>query len=415
MKKENFLLTKWVPIFIMAIILMLIYKTLDNIGQITSAIGNFLVVISPLLYGVLFTYFLLIPHRGLERLIKKCKPKFISKRARGITTIIIFVLLLVIIVLILSFILPIVIENVISLANYIDKEIPVVLEYFDNLPPDSIWINLDIANTIKTTSTDILHTIVNPDGIGQVARGVMSFAGGIFSLIMGLVISLYILLDRDRIFSFFSRLNNAIFKREERINRTAKYLSQINKVLLTFIASKGLDSLINFIVATTILYIFQVPYALLLGLIAGAFNFIPYLGSIISAFIISFLTLITSGLNTAVYVMICLLIFHQIDGNFIEPRIMKSSLKINPILVIITVVIGGAYFGIVGMFLAVPIAVIIKQILAEYMTSVENEKNNHLTINERFDHVAGDVESALHKIEDAAIGKAAEGKESELD
>ena len=217
---------------------------------------------------------------------------------------------------------------------------------------------------------------MNPDGLGQVAQGIMGFVGGIFSLIMGLVISLYILLDRARILLFAQRLNTAVFKREGRINKATKYMAQINKVLLTFIASKGLDSLINFAVATTILYIFGVPYALLLGLIAGAFNFIPYLGSIISAFIISIITLITADINTAVYVLICMLIFHQIDGNFIEPRIMKSSLKINPILVIIAVVIGGAYLGIVGMFLAVPIAVIAKELLIEYMDSTGAEKHD---------------------------------------
>ena len=94
MKREGFEIAKWLPIFIGAFILMLIYKTIDNIGQITSAIGNFLFVISPLLYGVLFTYFLLVPHRAVENLLKKSKIKFFSKHARGISTIIIFVVLL---------------------------------------------------------------------------------------------------------------------------------------------------------------------------------------------------------------------------------------------------------------------------------------------------------------------------------
>jgi len=178
-------------------------------------------------------------------------------------------------------------------------------------------------------------------------------------------------MDRDRLAEFAHRLNNALFKNDLKRNRVVKYFAQINKVLLTFIASKGLDSIINFAAATTILLIFGVPYAPLLGLIAGIFNFIPYLGSIISALIISLLTLITCGAATGIKVMISLLVFHQLDGNFIEPRIMKSSLKVNPVLVIIAVVIGGAYFNIAGMFLAVPIAVIIKQILIEYIASTE--------------------------------------------
>ncbi|MDR2571721.1 MAG: AI-2E family transporter, partial [Oscillospiraceae bacterium] len=227
---------------------------------------------------------------------------------------------------------------------------------------------------LRTYSGDIFQTVINPAGIELVARGIISFVGVIVNVLMGMIISLYILLDRDRIIDFFKRLNVAVFKRENRIRRNAKYINQINKVLLTFIASKGLDSLINFTVATTVLLIYRVPYALLLGLIAGAFNFIPYLGSIFSAIIISLIALITCDVYTALWVMLWLLVFNQLDGNYIEPRIMKSSLKVSPILVIIAVVVGGAYWGIIGMFLAVPIAVIIKQLLLEYVASTESEK-----------------------------------------
>jgi len=373
MKKGDFELKKWIPICIIAIILMLIYKTIDNITQITSAIGDFLRVISPLLYGILFAYFLYTPHRAVEKLISKIKIKFISKRARGFSTIVIFLLLLLIVIVVLSYVLPAIFTSIIDLANSIPGHITTILDYFENMPEDSVWVSLDIANIISNSSGDILNTIINPAGIEQLARGIISFTGEIFRVLMGLVISLYILLDRARIANYCRQLNSAIFRREDRKNRTIKYLKQINNVLFTFIASKGLDSLINFAVATIVLLILGVPYALLMGLIAGVFNFIPYIGSIISAFVISIITLITCDFGTAIQVMICLLIFNQLDGNYIEPRIMKSSLKTSPILVIIAVVIGGAYFGIIGMFLAVPVAVIIKQILQEYITSKENE------------------------------------------
>ena len=373
MKKGDFELKKWIPICIIAIILMLIYKTIDNITQITSAIGDFLRVISPLLYGILFAYFLYTPHRAVEKLISKIKIKFIAKRARGFSTIVIFLLLLLIVIVVLSYVLPAIFTSIIDLANSIPGHITTILDYFENMPEDSVWVSLDIANIISNSSGDILNTIINPAGIEQLARGIISFTGEIFRVLMGLVISLYILLDRARIANYCRQLNSAIFRREDRKNRTIKYLKQINNVLFTFIASKGLDSLINFAVATIVLLILGVPYALLMGLIAGVFNFIPYIGSIISAFIISILTLITCDFGTAIQVMICLLIFNQLDGNYIEPRIMKSSLKTSPILVIIAVVIGGAYFGIIGMFLAVPVAVIIKQLLQEYITSKENE------------------------------------------
>ena len=113
---------------------------------------------------------------------------------------------------------------------------------------------------------------------------------------------------------------------------------------------------------------------MLLGIIAGIANFIPYLGSLIAVIFISLLTLLTGGLELAIPTSILLIIFQQIDGNYIEPRIMKTVLKLSPILVIFAVIVGGAYFGIVGMFLGVPFVAICKQILLEYIES-RKEKN----------------------------------------
>jgi len=230
---------------------------------------------------------------------------------------------------------------------------------------------LNIVDTVTESAGGFVNQVFNAGLVEQLARGAVNFAGEIFNVLLGMVMSLYMLLERDRISMFFKRLNNAVFKKEKARDRLLRYMQQINKVLFTFIASKGVDSVINFVVVTSILFIFNVPYALLLGIVAGVFNFIPYLGSLIAVITICLITLITGGFGKAIQVLIPLFIFQQLDGNFIEPRIMKSSLKISPILVIIAVVAGGAYFGIVGMFLAVPLAVIIKQLLAEYISNAE--------------------------------------------
>ncbi|MCL2424970.1 MAG: AI-2E family transporter [Oscillospiraceae bacterium] len=371
MKKSNIERAKWIPIFIIAIVLMLIYKTIDNIGQITSAIWEFLLVISPLMYGILFTYFLYRPHQALEKLVKKIRWKFISKRARGFSTIIIFLLVICLIILIMSFLLPIIVSNIISLGTAIPGYVNIAIDYIDNLPETAFWADIDIAGTINEFSGTLFQNVMSQGAIEQVFQEVMNFAGGIFSAILGLVISLYILLDRERIAGFFKRLNNAVFKQSGKAGKAEKYVTLVNKVLFAFIAGKGLDSMINLVVVTSILLIFGIPYAFLFGLIAAMFNFIPYIGSLISVVSISIVALITTDLSVAIPTIICLIIFQQLDGNYIEPRIMRSSLKINPIIVIIAVIIGGAYMGVVGMFLAVPIAAVIKQIIIEYINSRE--------------------------------------------
>jgi predicted PurR-regulated permease PerM len=271
---------------------------------------------------------------------------------------------------------PILVTSVVDLANSIPMYINSILDYFDNAQEDSIWYSLNIADTMRESSGDIINQFINISTIEQFARGIINVAGEIFNLLLGMIISLYLLLERDRIIEFFRSLNESVFKKERVRNRLVKYLNQVNKVLFTFIASKGLDSIINLVAVTSILLIFDVPYAFLLGLIAGVFNFIPYLGSLIAVILITLITVITGGPAKAIQVVIPLLLFQQLDGNFIEPRIMKSSLKISPILVIIAVVIGGAYFGIFGMFFAVPVAAIIKQLLIEYVSHHSEAQEN---------------------------------------
>jgi len=371
--KGNFERAKWIPIAILAVILMIVYKTIDNFSQISEAVGRFFFVISPLLYGVLFAYFFYIPHQKIEKLYKKSKLRFFSARARGISTLTVFLLLILIVALIIVFVVPVLIRSVIDFAGNIETYLNYIVELIEDMPEGSFWDSLNLAGVLRDSASGSINQYINSTRLEQVAKSIMSLAGAIANLLLGLVISMYLLWERDKIGEFFGSLRNVIFKKESIRDRINKYLAQVNKVLFTFIASKGLDSVINFVSVTGILLVFNVPYAFLLGLIAGVFNFIPYLGSLIAVILITLLTLITGGLSKAIQVVIPLLIFQQLDGNYIEPRIMKSSLKISPILVIVAVVAGGAYFGIFGMFLAVPVVVVIKQILLEY---ISHSKNN---------------------------------------
>ena len=380
--KSNLERSKWFPIFILALILLFIYNMLGNFTSVTGEVARFLRVVSPLFYGVLFSYFLYMPHQLFEKLFLKVKIVFISKRARLFATLVTFVVMVVVIALIISYLLPVIFTSLLDLANSIPGYLAFVVNLLDNLPDDTFWSSLDIVDTIVDNAGAVLGAVFNAATIEQFALGIINFASELLNLVLGLAISLYILLDRDRIIVFLRSLSRAVFKVEKRRHRINRYMYRINKVLFTFIASKGLDSIINLVTVTTILLIFDVPYALLLGIMAGVFNFIPYLGSLIAVITIAAITIITGGLAQAVQVIIPLFIFQQLDGNFIEPRIMKSSLKISPILVIIAVVIGGAYFGVVGMFLAVPIAVIIKQILIEYIESTDDSDSGNENVDD---------------------------------
>ena len=119
--------------------------------------------------------------------------------------------------------------------------------------------------------------------------------------------------------------------------------------------------------------IMGVKYAALLGFMIGLFNVIPYFGAIIAVAIAVVITIFTGGITQAIWLAVVVIILQQIDANIINPKIIGNSLKISPLLVIFAVTVGGAYFGVLGMFLAVPVIAVIKLLVSDYIERTSND------------------------------------------
>ena len=153
-----------------------------------------------------------------------------------------------------------------------------------------------------------------------------------------------------------------------------KYFNNSNEIFFKFVASQFLDAVVVGILTTIAMTIMKVKFAPLLGFMIGLFNMIPYIGAIIAVVIAGLITLITGGLSQAIWMLIVVIILQQIDANIINPKIIGQSLKISPLLAIFAVTVGGAYFGILGMFLAVPVMAVIKIVIEDYINMKLAEK-----------------------------------------
>ena len=185
-------------------------------------------------------------------------------------------------------------------------------------------------------------------------------------MFVAIIVSIYILLERTQIINFIKKFINAIFK-ENTYKNIDKYFNNSNEIFFKFIASQFLDAIIVGILVTIALSIMGVKYAPLLGFFIGLFNMIPYFGAIIAVGISVLITAITGGISQAIWMLIVVVILQQIDANIINPKIVGKSLEISPLLVIFAVTIGGAYFGILGMFLAVPVIAVLKIFVEDYV------------------------------------------------
>ena len=359
--------TKWLFWFTLIVASIFVYKTLDNIEQIGDGIKKFLGVISPILVGILISYILYVPCRKIEATYSKVKKsKFVKKKARSLSILTVYLIVFLIFIILINVILPPVVRSIIDLVANLGHYYNVAIIKIQEMPTNSLIKSEDLIKIINQAKDIDLTEFIKTQNVTSYLQSAVGMVGGIFNVFVSIVVSIYILSSRTKIIQFLERLTGAIFK-EKVSNNINKYFNRTNEFFFKFLASQIMDAFIVGILASIAMAVMGIKYAVLLGFMIGLFNIIPYFGAIVAIGISAIITLLTGGLGHAIWMIIIVTILQQIDANIINPRIVGNSLKMSPLLVIIAVMIGGAYFGVLGMFLAVPVAAVLKLLIDDFI------------------------------------------------
>ena len=355
---------------LIALTVVIVYKMLDNFSNVTEWFGTFFRILKPFFAGLLISYILFMPCKKIENALSKSKLKFVKKKARGLSVIATYIIFVLIMVIIINCIFPVLKESVVELVSNIPGYYETLVNKYEELPEDSV-LKSDVIKDKMTELSNIdmkQFLSINNEKIIEYVKNIINIFSGIFDVFVSIIVSVYILLQRTAIMKFLRRFARAVFKKNtyEAVN---KYFTKANEVFFTFISSQLLDAVIVGILTTVAMLIIKVKYAPLIGFTIGLFNMIPYIGAIVAVGIGILITFITGGLGKAIAMAIVVIILQQIDANIINPKIIGVSLGISPLLVIFAVTVGGAYFGILGMFLGVPIAVVTKTVLNDWIDS----------------------------------------------
>lgn len=374
MEKKNHIWGKWLYWFIFAVAVITVYKTLDNFTEIANGIKRIANVLMPFIVGIIIAYIFYIPSKKIEGFYSKSKLKLIKKKARTLSVFTVYLIALIIIILAMNFIIPTLVTSFQDLANNLVGYYNNTLDGVKNIPEDSILRKIDIEKIADNLANIKIEEYINLDTITEYAKGAIGIANGIFDFFVSLIVSVYLLLERTRILNFIKKLAGAILK-EKTYNAIGKYFNNTNTIFFKFLSSQIIDAIIVGILTSIAMLILGVKYAILLGFLIGISNLIPYFGAIIGVGISIIITIFTGGISQAIWMAVIVIILQQIDANIINPKIVGDSLQISPLLVIFAVTIGGAYFGIFGMFLAVPIFTVLKILVEDYIEYKNKIKN----------------------------------------
>lgn len=318
--------------------------------------------------GGLIAYILYLPTRKTEKIIEKSKIKVIKDKARPISVIIIYILILTILIIGTKFVVPKIYESVIELINSSQGYITDIINKFSSLPEDSFLKKDFLEQAIaKLKQIDIMQVI-------NYLSGIFSVATSLLNVFVAIVVSIYVLTARGKLVRSLKRFIVAVFKTKT-AEQIIKYFENSNEYFFKFLSSQVLDGIVVGVLTSIAMSILGVKYAVLLGFFIGLFNLIPYFGAIFAVAISAVITLVTGGIAQAIWMLIIVIILQQIDANIINPKIVGGSLKLSPLLVIFAVAVGGAYFGVLGMFLGPPVAAIIKLIVSDFIDyKLENKR-----------------------------------------
>ena len=374
MKKEH-VIGKWLYWFLFAVAVIFVYKTLDSFADVANWFKGFFNLLMPFIMAVIISYLFYIPCTKIEALYKKQKLKLFRNHARGISVFTVYLIALCVIVIIFNVILPIVSKSLVELASSLPEYYSNATQFIKDLPEDSLLKKLNLEDVIVSIQGFDISSIFSIENLLNYVKSAIGVVGALFNVFVTIIVSIYILIERSDIINFLRRLSRSIFK-EETAQNIGYYFRKINEIFFTFISSQIFDGFIVGIILSIAMLAMGVKYAVLLGFMIGLFNIIPYFGAIIASIIAIIITIFTGGIAQAIWMSIIIIALQQIDANIINPKILGNSLSLSPILVIFSVTIGGAYFGLLGMFLAVPFVTAIKLVVNDFITLREGNKEN---------------------------------------
>lgn len=330
----------------------LIIVAVINLGTTIDIIGRFLAIIAPFIFGFFFAYLIRPIVATLEKPLKKIKKGKGEKIKRVISIVVSYLIVIGALTIIIVYIFPQMKNSVKDIGNSVKNGYNYVTNHLDEMNAMIPVINL--GSVIEYIQNNLIDKLMSNSGtiVPFVYHFSSSVLTSLYNIFMGLVISIYMIIDGQKLKNSIKRVIYALSP-IEKAPAICKTISKCNHIFNGFLFGKAVDSLIIGILCFIAMSILQLPYSLLLSVIVGITNMIPYFGPIIGA-IPGFVIYLFIDPKLSLVFAIMILILQQFDGLYLGPKILGDLTGIKPLWVIFGIVIGGAYFGAVGMFLGVP-------------------------------------------------------------
>lgn len=347
---------------------ILLVRIVGSFNNTVKLLGQALQVIAPFLVGAFIAFILYPLVRFFYRnLFKNTLHMKSDKLSKWLSILVTYVIAIGVIAILMVFILP---QLYTSITDIVDRlpvwynNLTTMVDNFENRHADLGFIDYNLINEHLTSLypkiiSYLTDTLANL--LPYVVNTSMAIVKGVVNLIISIMVSVYMISDHKNIFYQFKKLLYAVFPKQA-ADTARTICRESTNIFLKFMYGKAIDSVIIGIICFVCMNIFKFPYTVLISVIVGITNMIPYFGPYIGGVLGGIIIVIVNPVQV-IFFAVMILVIQQFDGLFLGPKILGDSTVLKPLWVIFAIVVGGAMFGVLGMFLGVPTMAVICYIL----------------------------------------------------
>ena len=361
--------------FIVICCSLLFYNVLDKLSAFTLKLGVIMSTLQPFIIGFVIAYLLnfilvfienkILSHDKLSNLKQGAK--------RGISILLTYIVAFFIIYLFVQFVLPQVVDSIVGIANDIPTYLGNATHFIEDLTK-TLDLNNDYAGVVIEKLNEFMNYAINiiTNLLPVLATTVKDVASSLWNIVLGLIISIYMLIDKEKFAASSKKVVYALFSNKS-ANKIVELAHRTNDTFGKFLSGKIIDSVIIGILTFIILTITKMPFTILVSVIVGITNIIPFFGPFIGA-IPSFIIIMFVSPVKALWFLVIILIIQQLDGNVIGPKILGDSIGISAFWILFSILVAGKLLGLVGMIIGVPLFAIVYSIIKEIIDAKLDKK-----------------------------------------
>ncbi|WZL72597.1 AI-2E family transporter [Clostridiaceae bacterium 35-E11] len=382
-------LSHYINILMIVIVGIIFYKFMDNMDGVYSSfsekIGTILATFKPFILGVIMAYIMNPVIKWVDKNVIQgfIKDKKINRYSRLMSTLCVFIFLGCMISWAAVHMMPRLVMNIRDLLSglpeFIYENESKMIAWVNNLYSNDVY---NIGQTIEENINQIFYRMsqIFQRSLNNLLTGLIAATSSIFNIILAVIVSFYILIDKDALIKESERLLRALLP-DKYVNHLKQFCKEADTIFVKFVIGKSIDSFIIGVMCFIGLSLMKSPYILLISLIVGITNMIPYFGPLIGE-VIGFIFVSFYSPVKALWVLLFLFILQQFDSFYLTPKILGDKMGLNPLWIIFSIVLGGSLFGVIGMFLGVPAISVMVVAVRRFVDKRLQEKSMMDEINE---------------------------------